>query len=150
MTSSNYILLVEDNEDDIDLTRLALRKNQITNEVVVARNGLEAVETFKNRYTNNKEWPSLVLLDLNMPVSDGFEVLKEIKGDDHYKKVPVVILTSSGESEDVKKGYDLGANSYIRKPVSYSDFKAMVKEIGRYWLNVNIPPELNNAYKYVN
>lgn len=144
MEKQNYILLVEDNEDDIDLTLLALKKNNITNEVVVAKNGNEAIEVLSRRYETEQKWPSLILLDLNMPVADGFDVLTKVKTLGEMKKIPVVILTSSNEVSDITKGYELGANSYIRKPVNFNEFINMIHDIGKYWLHINIPPILSN------
>jgi two-component system response regulator len=138
------ILLVEDNPDDIELTMRALDKNNIMNEVVVARDGVEAVHyllgtgNFEGR--DKTEIPMLVLLDLNLPRLDGIEVLKQLRGNEATKMVPVVILTSSKEERDLVNGYSLGCNSYIIKPVDFAQFSEVVRQIGLYWLLLNVPP----------
>jgi two-component system, response regulator len=138
-----YLMLVDDNEDDIDLTLMALQKNNIENEIVVARNGEEALD-YLLQQTRSKEPPKLpavILLDINMPGVDGLQVLKKIKADDYTRRIPVVILTSSSEHQDLLEGYNLGANSYIRKPVDFNKFTNAVRQMGMYWLAVNEPPE---------
>jgi CheY-like chemotaxis protein len=137
-----YILLVEDNPDDVELTQMAFQKNNIANDVVVVDDGQKALDFLlgvdpdgvKKRGT-----PILILLDLQLPKVNGHEVLKEIKSDSLLRRVPVIILTSSQEDDDIVKGYDLGANSYVRKPVSFIDFVDVVKHLGVYWLAVNQP-----------
>ena len=134
------ILLVEDNPDDVELTLLALTKNKIPNEVVVAHDGNEALDLLFGRasYKGDGEFrPSVVFLDLKLPKVDGFEVLKEIRGHRMTKLIPVVILTSSMDSSDLQKGYTLGANSYIRKPIDYQQFLKTVQMLGAYWLSLN-------------
>lgn len=137
------ILLVEDNQDDVELTLRALRKNRISNEVVVARTGVEALDFLfgKGGGTDGKGMalPSLVLLDLKLPVMDGFEVLKRMRGSERTRLIPVVILTSSKEKLDLLKGYRLGANSYVRKPTDFGEFLLTVQELGQYWLSLNEP-----------
>jgi len=139
-----YLLLVDDNEDDIDLTLMALQKNKIANEIVVARDGEQALH-YLQQQTKTKEphqLPAVILLDINMPGIDGLQVLKQIKADEYTRRIPVVILTSSSEQRDVLEGYNLGANSYIRKPVDFNKFSNAVRQVGLYWLAVNEPPEL--------
>ena len=138
------ILLVEDNPDDEALTLRALRKNNILNEVVVARDGAEALDylfgagAWAGRDTRVQ--PQLMLLDLKLPKVDGLEVLRRIRLDERTRLQPVVILTTSKEDCDVTAGYKLGANSYIRKPVSFDEFMEAVRQLGLYWLVLNVPP----------
>ncbi|HUJ31305.1 MAG TPA: response regulator [Candidatus Acidoferrum sp.] len=135
------ILLVEDNPDDEALTLRALKRNNITNEVVVARDGAEALDylfgtgTYKDR--NTRTMPQVILLDLKLPKVDGFEVLRRMRTDDRTKLLPVVILTSSNEEQDRVNGYGLGANSYVRKPVEFGNFIEAVRQLGLYWLILN-------------
>jgi CheY-like chemotaxis protein len=139
------ILLVEDNADDEALTMRALSKNNITNKIVVARDGVEALDylfgtgAYAGRDTSVQ--PELVLLDLKLPKVDGFEVLKKLRADERTKLLAVVILTSSKEQQDVVNGYGLGANSYIRKPVDFEHFVDAVQQLGLYWLVLNERPE---------
>jgi DNA-binding response OmpR family regulator len=128
------ILLVEDNPDDEALTRRALAKNNIQNEVRVARDGAEALELL------DVITPEVVLLDLKLPKVDGLEVLRRIRADERTRLLPVVILTSSKEETDLVSGYGLGANSYIRKPVDFAQFVEAVRQLGLYWLVLNQPP----------
>ncbi|MEO7733879.1 MAG: response regulator [Kofleriaceae bacterium] len=138
------ILLIEDNEDDELLTVRALRKNKIANEIVVARTGEEALEflfaTGAYAGRDPTRTPQLILLDLNLPKIDGFEVLRRIRADARTKLLPVVILTSSKQDEDVINGYACGANSYVRKPVDFGAFTEAVKTLGLFWLVLNTLP----------
>jgi len=138
------ILLVEDNPDDVALTLRALKKNNILNEVVVAKDGVEALDYLFGRGLhagrNMKNRPVVVLLDLKLPKVDGMEVLKNIRENPSTRLIPVVILTSSLEEKDVVNDYNLGANSYIRKPVDFSQFSDAVRQLGLYWLLWNEPP----------
>ncbi|MEH2278251.1 MAG: response regulator [Nostoc sp.] len=141
------ILLVEDNPDDEALTLRALKKNNILNEVVVARDGVEALDYLfgKGVYADRDMslMPNLILLDLKLPKMDGLEVLRHLRADDRTKILPVVILTSSKEEQDLINGYSLGANSYVRKPVDFSQFSESVRQLGLYWFVLNeSPPRL--------
>jgi two-component system response regulator len=135
------ILLVEDNPDDEALTLRALKKNNIRNEVVVARDGAEALDYLFGRGAyaarDPRIMPHVILLDLKLPKVDGFEVLKALRADDRTRFLPVVILTSSNEEQDKLNGYGLGANSYVRKPVEFEAFIEGVRQLGLYWLILN-------------
>jgi CheY-like chemotaxis protein len=138
-----FILLVEDNEDDILLTRRALKKNGITNDLVIARDGDQALDALFHRgaYASLEGQPLLVLLDVKLPKVDGHEVLREIRKDASTRRLPVVMLTTSSEQQDIAAGYDCGVNSYIRKPVRFEEFVAAVGQVGLYWLMLNeVPP----------
>lgn len=141
---AKIILLVEDNPDDEALTLRALKKNNILNEVVVARDGAEALDYLLCRGVHAdrdpQTQPAVTLLDLKLPKVDGLEVLKEIRANASTALLPVVILTSSKEEQDLFKGYRLGANSYIRKPVDFSQFMDAVRSLGLYWLVLNETP----------
>jgi CheY-like chemotaxis protein len=138
------ILLVEDNPDDEALTLRALRKNNVANEVVVAHDGVEALDYLwgQGSYEGRdvRYGPAVILLDLKLPRVDGLEVLRRLRGDSRTELLPVVILTSSKEEQDVVNGYKLGANSYIRKPVDFTQFVEAVRQLGLYWLVMNEPP----------
>lgn len=137
---NKHILLVEDNQDDIDLTIMALEKSNILNDVVVARDGEQALEKLIGPIVEEPpKLPALVLLDINMPKMNGLEVLRVIRSNERTRRLPVVILTSSREEQDIIRGYDLGANSYIRKPVDFDNFIQAVKQLGLYWLVLNEP-----------
>jgi len=143
-TQQVEILLVEDNPDDVELTLHSLRKENLANNIHVARDGEEALEflfcngAFAERSFDHP--PRLVLLDLKLPKVDGMEVLKRLKADARTRTIPVVILTSSKEERDLVNGYGLGANSYIQKPVDFEQFRDTVKNVGLYWLLINQPP----------
>ncbi len=135
--NSRIILLVEDNPSDIDLTKRALLKGGITSRLVVAEDGQEALDYLEGE---GSVLPSLILLDLKLPKVDGLEVLRRIRGMERTGRLPVVILTTSKEEQDVAQSYDLGANSYIRKPVDYVQFAEAVQQLRLYWLVVNEEP----------
>ncbi len=141
---NKIILLVEDNPDDEALTLRALKKNNIMNEVVVARDGAEALDYLFSRGTHaNRDphkQPAVTLLDLKLPKVDGLEVLRQIRANPSTQLLPVVILTSSKEEQDLINGYRLGANSYIRKPVDFGQFMEAVRNLGLYWLVLNETP----------
>lgn len=138
------ILLIEDNPDDEELTLLAFEQSRIANEVVVVRDGVEALEylygTGKFAARDLKIMPALVLLDLQLPRVNGLEVLQRIRTDNRTKLLPVVILTTSNEQQDLINSYKLGCNSYIRKPVDFDQFQTAVQQLGMYWLLLNEPP----------
>ena len=136
--ADKHILLVEDNPDDVELTLRALKKNNISNEVIVAKDGAEALDIIFGDKAGDV--PTLILLDLKLPKVDGLQVLERIRADERTKLLPVVILTSSTEEQDVVRGYSLGCNSYIRKPVDFDRFVKAVQELGLYWLVLNEPP----------
>jgi CheY-like chemotaxis protein len=141
------ILLVEDNQDDMDLALHALRRAKLANRIFVVRDGEEALDFLfcRERYAHRMfdRPPKLVLLDLKLPKVDGLEVLKQLKGDSRTRNIPVVIMTSSKEERDMVSGYNLGANSYIQKPVDFDQFRETVKNVGLYWLVVNQPPPVS-------
>lgn len=138
------ILLVEDNPDDEFLTRRALKKNNIGNEVVVAHDGTEALDylfgTGAHEGRDLSVMPQVILLDLKLPKVDGLEVLRRLRADERTSLLPVVILTSSKEQQDLVDGYGYGANSYIRKPVDFAQFVEAVRQLGLYWLVLNETP----------
>ena len=144
MTRDETILLVEDNPDDELLTRRALKKSNICNEVVVARDGVEALDylfaigTHEGR--GSAAVPQIILLDLDLPKVDGLEVLTRIRSDERTKRLPTVILTSSEDQEDIVEGYGLGANGYVRKPLDPAQFRAAVQKLGLYWVVLNEVP----------
>ena len=144
INKDKIILLVEDNPDDEELTMRALKKNNISNEIIVARDGAEALDYLFARGKYSKRdtsiMPQLILLDLKLPKIDGIEVLKEIRSDDRTKLLPVVILTLSKEQQDLVDGYSSGVNSYIRKPVNFKEFVEAVGQLGLYWLVLNESP----------
>lgn len=141
------ILLVEDNPDDVILTMEAFQDNNILNEIAIANDGVEALDFLfgrgKHKDRDISVQPQLILLDLKLPKVDGLEVLNEVKSNELTKKIPVVILTSSKEEQDLIKSYALGVNSYIRKPVDFEQFSLSVKQLGLYWLVLNEHPNKN-------
>ncbi len=142
--NNKIILLVEDNPSDVELTKRALTKHNITNKLVVAQDGKEALDylfgtgTYAGR--DIKDSPTVVLLDLKLPKISGLEVLQNIRANEFTKLLPVVILTSSDQEADILSSYQLGANSYIRKPVDFNQFAEAVRNLGLYWLVLNEPP----------
>jgi CheY-like chemotaxis protein len=143
------ILLVEDHPDDLELALHALRREKLANNIYVARDGEEALDflfcrgTFEQRSLDHP--PKLVLLDLKLPKVDGLEVLRQVKSDPRTRTIPVVIMTSSKEERDLVAGYNLGANSYIQKPVDFDQFRETVKSVGLYWLVTNQAPVLEDS-----
>ena len=145
--NDKVILLVEDNRDDEALSVRALRKGNIVNKIVVVRDGAEALDylfctgAYKDR--DSTDLPELILLDLKLPKVDGLEVLRRVRANPKTELLPVVILTSSKEEQDIINGYKLGANSYVRKPVEYDKFVSAVRQLKLYWFVVNEPPPVN-------
>ena len=134
------ILLVEDNPMDLDLTLRAFNKKRLTNHVQVARDGEEAL-AFMARWEAGEQVPAVILLDINLPKINGLEVLRQLKAHERYRRIPVVILTSSREDKDLKTAYDLGVNSYIEKPVNFSKFMEVAEQIELYWCVLNERPD---------
>jgi two-component system response regulator len=141
MVRHRPVLLVEDNPDDEELTLRALRKNGVRNEIVVARDGVEALDYLFGRAEHSARdltvQPQVILLDLKLPRVDGLEVLKAIRAEERTRLLPVVVLTSSKEEEDIVRSYSLGANSYVRKPVDFIAFIEAVRALGMFWLLMN-------------
>jgi two-component system response regulator len=150
-TDEIEILLVEDNPNDLELTMHALRKEHLSNSIQVARDGEEALEFLfcRGAYSQRSfdHPPRLIVLDLKLPKVDGLEVLRQIKNDSRTRAIPVAILTSSKEERDLVEGYNIGANSYIQKPVDFNQFRDTVKQLGLYWLVVNQPPPSSSYSK---
>jgi CheY-like chemotaxis protein len=142
--TDKVILLVEDNMSDIGLTQRAFQKNGIGNKLVIAEDGQEALDYLfgagAHAGRNMAEMPMLILLDLKLPRIEGLDVLRRLRADSRTRRIPVVILTSSSEEQDIAAGYDLGTNSYIRKPVDFHQFAEVIKQLGMYWLVTNQPP----------
>ncbi len=144
MEKKRSILLVEDNPDDVELTLRALRQHNVSNEISVVRDGAEALDylfatgAYADRDTS--AMPAVVILDLKLPKVDGLEVLQRMRADERTKLVPVVILTSSKEEKDMVNGYKFGANSYVQKPVDFTQFIEAARQLGLYWLVINEPP----------
>jgi two-component system response regulator len=143
------ILLIEDNPDDVALTRRALKVSNISNPLVVVNDGVEALNYLLKTASNSDGaggvLPTVMLLDLKLPKMDGLELLKRIRATESLKRLPVVILTSSKEEQDILKSYNLGANSYIRKPVDFEQFTQAVRQLGLYWLLLNEPPPMTGG-----
>jgi two-component system, response regulator len=144
MTGDIEILLVDDNSSDVELTLRELRKHKLANRIHVAEDGEEALDFLFHRAKYKGlsliERPKVILLDLKLPKVDGLEVLKAIRADERTRSIPVVILTSSKEQQDLIKGYRLGVNAFIQKPVDFEQFRKVIRDIGMFWLVVNIPP----------
>jgi len=143
MAEPSKILLVEDDPHDVELTLSALTENHLTNEIVVARDGAEALDYLYRRgvyQAREARSPAVILLDLKLPKVDGLEVLKELKADLTLKTIPVVMLTSSREEQDLVESYNSGSNAYVVKPVGFRDFVQALKEVGLFWTVINQPP----------
>lgn len=145
----NLILLVEDRPDDVELTLRAFQRSNIANEIVVVSDGAEALDYFfaTGAYADRDpaEMPAVVLLDLKLPKIDGLEVLRRMRSDPRTRLLPVVVLTSSNEEQDVVRSYDLGANSFVRKPVDFGEFIEAAHQLGLYWLVLNEPPTAGSS-----
>ena len=140
MNNQNHpILLIEDNPMDVDLTRRAFTRRKVINTIEVARDGEEAIAHIR-RWELGEPWPVVILLDINLPKINGLEVLRELKTHPLLQRIPVIVLTSSGEDRDIQKAYELGANSYIVKPVDFEKFVEVAAQIDLYWNVINIPP----------
>lgn len=144
MPRKNNILLVEDNPDDVELTLRAFSRSRVANTIVVARDGQEALDylfgTGEHSDRSPLDLPEVVLLDLKLPKVDGLEVLRRVRADARTRRLPVVMLTSSNEERDIVSSYDLGANSFVRKPVDFGQFAAAAQQLGLYWLVLNESP----------
>jgi CheY-like chemotaxis protein len=142
--TTKAILLVEDTPDDAELTIMSLKRSGLLNEVVVAEDGLEALDYLfcNGRYAgrNSQDTPALILLDIKMPRLDGIEVLQRLRADERTKVLPVVMLTTSTEDSDLERAYEAGANAYVRKPVSLVEFQEAVRQLGLFWILTNEPP----------
>jgi CheY-like chemotaxis protein len=142
------LLLVEDNPDDVELTLRVFKKHHVVNNIIVAKDGEEALDVIFQHGKENKTQrrPDLILLDLKLPKVDGLEVLRQVKSNSKTKHIPVVVLTSSKEEKDIVESYRLGVNSYIRKPVNFENFSEIVKQLSLYWLLLNEQPSSNIDY----
>jgi len=144
MSRRGTILLVEDNPDDIELTLMAFARSRVTNEIIVVKDGQEAVDYMfglgSHAGRDPARMPEVVLLDLNLPKIDGLDVLRRIRADARTRRVPVVVLSSSREHQDIVRSYDFGANSFVQKPVDFSQFVEWARQLGSYWLVLNEPP----------
>ncbi len=143
MTESKKILLVEDNPGDVELTKRALKKSNVSNGLIVIEDGIEALRFFFGDDGKGgcpaDDYPVVILLDLKLPKVNGLEILRRLRSEEKTKLIPVVILTSSSEEKDIITSYDLGANSFIRKPVNFNDFAEAIRQLGLYWLILNQP-----------
>lgn len=143
MTDERPILLVEDNPDDVELTLHALRENGVRNRVILANDGVVALERlFGLPGEEPPELPVVVLLDLNLPRLDGIEVLKRVRAHERTRFLPIIVLTSSSEQRDIVESYRFGANSYVRKPVDFDEFHQAARQLSTYWLTLNEPPPM--------
>jgi len=143
MTSLGRILIVEDDPSDLELTLMALEEYKLANEVVVARDGQQALDYLycQGRFTGrSNENPAVIMLDLKLPKVDGLAVLKQVRSDERLEMIPVVVLTSSHEEQDMMRSYKLGVNAYVVKPVDFHEFVNAVKELGVFWAIINEPP----------
>jgi two-component system, response regulator len=144
MNRSHVILLVEDNSDDVEITLRAFRKSKVLSEIVVVRDGVEALDYMfasgPDAEGKTKAQPDMILLDLKLPKVGGLEVLRRLRGEERTRRVPVVVLTSSNEAKDIQSSYDSGANSFVRKPVDFTRFVEVARQIGEYWLVINESP----------
>ena len=149
MDNRKIILLVEDNPDDLELTLLALKRSNLCQDIVVARDGQEALDYLfgEGNYAQRdmREIPVITLLDLKLPKINGLEVLQRVRSDPRTRCLPVVILTSSDERGDLVASYNLGANSYVRKPVDFAQFNEVLRQLTLYWLRVNLPPPVTEV-----
>jgi CheY-like chemotaxis protein len=146
--TNKAILLVEDNDDDVQLTKRALKRNNIVNQLIVVGDGVAALDYLRAATDPAKGAPGLptvILLDLKLPKMDGLELLQRLRADPKLRRQPVVILTSSTEEQDIASSYDRGANSYIRKPVDFEQFTAAIRQLGLYWLVLNESPPLTES-----
>ncbi|MCC8395507.1 response regulator [Paraburkholderia sp. MMS20-SJTR3] len=137
------ILLVEDNPNDVELTLIALERTRLANPVLSLRDGEEALQYLRREgqwADRDEENPAVILLDKKLPKIDGHEVLKEVRGDERLKRIPIVMLTSSREESDLLRSYDLGVNAYVVKPVAFDDFMAAISDLGLFWAVLNEPP----------
>ena len=140
MSRNRTILLVEDNPDDVELTKRALARSNVASDLVVARDGAEALDYLFSAGGDDHQLPQLVLLDLKLPKVDGLEVLQRVREDKRTKLLRVIVLTSSNEDEDKLRSYDLGASSFVRKPLDFGEFVEAARQLGQYWLVLNEPP----------
>ena len=140
MNRNRTILLVEDNPDDVELTKRALARSNVASELVVARDGAEALDYLFSAGGDHHQLPQLVLLDLKLPKIDGLEVLQRVREDKRTKLLRIIVLTSSNEDEDKLRSYDLGASSFVRKPLDFGEFVEAARQLGQYWLVLNEPP----------
>ncbi|BAX80055.1 response regulator [Labilibaculum antarcticum] len=144
-TEIKRILIVDDSPEDVELTIAALSENNLANEIIVAEDGEEALDYLykRGKFLNEPGYPAVILLDIKMPKMNGIEVLKHIRDDSQFKLIPVIMVTSSKEEKDLVESYKLGANSYVVKPVDYTQFMEAIKILGQYWAIVNQPPPIN-------